>query len=187
MNPGSSADQQRITSWVEDHARSVRGYIWALLRRGDLAEDLTQEVFRRAWQARATYREQGTPRAYLLRIADHLVRDWFRRPENAVRPETNSRPGAQIQLGADGWNGFEPESLDDSPERAAVQNEEEARLQQAMEQLSPVQQRVLLLRYYGEMGFVEIASTLEIPLNTALSHCHRGLEALRKMLGETVS
>jgi RNA polymerase sigma-70 factor (ECF subfamily) len=53
-----------------------------------------------------------------------------------------------------------------------------------MESLSPQQQRVLLLRYYGELGFAEIAAIMQCPLGTALSHCHRGLQALRKQLVE---
>jgi DNA-directed RNA polymerase specialized sigma24 family protein len=40
------------------------------------------------------------------------------------------------------------------------------------------------LRYYSEMEFAEIARLMEIPLNTALSHAHRGLIALRRQLAE---
>ena len=53
---------------------------------------------------------------------------------------------------------------------------------EALDQLSVPQRRVLLLRYYGDMSFEEIAATLECPLNTALSHCRRGLLALRRLL-----
>ena len=49
-------------------------------------------------------------------------------------------------------------------------------------ELSPLQQRVLLLRYYGQLSFAEIAEIIGCPLNTALSHCRRGLEALRTRL-----
>jgi DNA-directed RNA polymerase specialized sigma24 family protein len=43
--------------------------------RSDAADDLPQEVFQRAWQSHARYREEGHERVYLLRIADHLVVD----------------------------------------------------------------------------------------------------------------
>jgi DNA-directed RNA polymerase specialized sigma24 family protein len=42
----------------------------------------------------------------------------------------------------------------------------------------------MLLRYYGQLTFEQIALTLGCPLNTALSHCRRGLERLRKQLVE---
>jgi RNA polymerase sigma-70 factor (ECF subfamily) len=57
----------------------------------------------------------------------------------------------------------------------------------AMEGLSPPQRRVLLLRYHGQMSFSEIAETINCPLNTALSHCRRGLLALRELLVEDKS
>jgi DNA-directed RNA polymerase specialized sigma24 family protein len=37
------------------------------------------------------------------------------------------------------------------------------------------------------MSFAEIATTVECPLNTVLSHCHRGLESLRKLMVEKQS
>jgi DNA-directed RNA polymerase specialized sigma24 family protein len=46
---------------------------------------------------------------------------------------------------------------------------------------------VLLLRYYGQFSFAEIAEMTGWPMNTALSHCRRGLEALRKLLVEQES
>jgi RNA polymerase sigma-70 factor (ECF subfamily) len=58
-------------------------------------------------------------------------------------------------------------------------------LHAALDRLAPMQQRVLLLRYYSQLDFQEIADTLQMPLNTALSHCRRGLEALRRLLVET--
>ena len=54
------------------------------------------------------------------------------------------------------------------------------RLQAVMLRLSPAQQRVLSLRYFSQMGFSEIAETLDVPLNTVLSHAYRGLSALKK-------
>jgi DNA-directed RNA polymerase specialized sigma24 family protein len=42
----------------------------------------------------------------------------------------------------------------------------------------------LLLRYYGQLGFAEIADEIRCPLSTTLSHCRRGLETLRAILVE---
>ena len=70
---------------------------------------------------------------------------------------------------------------------AAAQAEAERHLAQALTTLSPAQRRVLLLRYYGHLSFEEIADILGCPLNTALSHCHRGLTALRKVLAQSAT
>ena len=70
---------------------------------------------------------------------------------------------------------------------AAVRAEENEQLAAALDQLSPPQRRVLLLRYYGQFSFAEIAEMIDCPLNTTLSHCRRGLEALRALLVEKES
>ncbi len=168
-----SDDRQLFAQWVDQHGRAVRGFLGAMLRRDDLADDLTQEVFCRAWQARERYVEQGTARAYLLRIADRLACDHGR------------AAAAPAQLDDEAWRRQEPAGTAAQPLQAAVLAEQRELLAAALEQLSPLQKRVLLLRYYGQCSFAEIAATIGCPLGSALSHCHRGLEVLRKLLGET--
>ncbi len=166
--------QGRFAQWVHDHGQAVRGFLLALVRRGDVADDLCQEVFCRAWQARQRYTDQGKARAYLLQIAHRLVVDRSRRNE----PQTN--------LNEEAWTVHEPPTETPGPSQAAMMNEQIGLLHAALDRLAPMQQRVLLLRYYGQMDFQEIADTLQTPLNTALSHCRRGLETLRQMLVETM-
>lgn len=169
-------DRQRLAHWVHAHGSAVRGYLAVLVRRDDVVDDLLQEVFHRAWQSRHTYQEAGHARAYLIRIADRLACDWRRKA---------ARDGRR-QLNDDAWRELEP-AIEAPPDGALTAAEARRQLEQALDSLSPAQQRVLLLRYYGQLSFAEIAAALECPLNTALSHCRRGLEALRKRLAEHVT
>jgi len=170
-----SPAEARLEAWVRDHGRAVRGYVWAMVRRDDLADDLVQEVFRRAWQARDRYQEIGSPRGYLLRIADRLVYDQSRRARR------------EVTLDEDGWDEVEPSDTGPEPCVAACHSEARLALASALEILTPAQRRVLLLRYYGEMSFAEIAEAIESPLGTVLSHCRRGLMVLRKTMSEDPS
>lgn len=172
--PEQASDSERFNTWVRDHGRAIRGYLLAQVRRADLADELAQEVFLRAWQARSRYREQGSLRAYLIRIADRLACDLARR---------NRRE----KLLSGDWTSNEPAKADSYPEESAMARETAEQLEIALDQLSPVQRRVILLRYYGQMTFAEIAQTLDSPLNTVLSHCHRALENLRKILVGKIS
>jgi RNA polymerase sigma-70 factor (ECF subfamily) len=165
-------DEQRFQEWVCAHGKAVHGFLLAMVRRADVADDLSQEVFCRAWEARKGYVERGSSRAYLLTIADRLVCDRSRRQ----RPDTN--------LDEEGWKQNEPPSPTLDPAEAALVAERRVQLAEAMNRLSPIQQRVLLLRYHGQLGFAEIAEITGCPLNTTLSHCRRGLEMLRKVLGK---
>jgi RNA polymerase sigma-70 factor (ECF subfamily) len=168
-------DARTWADWVQTHGPAVRGYLMAMLRQTELADELSQETFFRAWQARDRYREEGNARAYLLRIADHLVCD---RARKSVR---------EVQVTEERWKQVEPISRPNDPADAMIRDEAVGQLNAAMEHLSPIQRRVLLLRYYGDASFAEIAEILECPLGTALSHCHRGLQTLREQLVESES
>jgi RNA polymerase sigma-70 factor (ECF subfamily) len=162
-----SVDSRRFAAWVREHGAAVRGYLRGIVGRLDWIDDLVQEVFYRAWQGRDGYEERGHARAYLLQIADRAACDRFRRG----KPETT--------LGDQIWEVREHAHHANNPFDNAASSEASKRLDAALDQLTPIQKRALLLRYYGELSFNEIAETLGCPLNTALSHCHRGLQALR--------
>ena len=163
-------DQRRLADWCRQHSPAIRGYLRAMLGREDLANDLTQEVFCRAWRARRGYREQGNARAYLFRIADRLAADHGRKKKR------------EINLNDEDWKQVEPASPSSEPVENLVRAEAGKRLVAALGCLSEAQRRVLLLRYYGQVDFAQIAEIMNCPLNTALSHCRRGLLALRELL-----
>jgi RNA polymerase sigma-70 factor (ECF subfamily) len=155
---------------VREHAGAVRGYVYGLVRRVDVADDVVQEVFQRAWQARDRYREAGQERAFLLRIADHLVIDRGRRRK------------FEINVDDAAWRELEPADRGKEPLDELARGELGDELSAALDQLTAAQTRVLLLRFFGELTFEQIAETLDCPLGTVLSHCRRGLAALRQLL-----
>lgn len=167
-------EAEQLADWINRYGPAVRGYLRAMVRHDDEADDLAQEVFRRAWKARHRYRENGTARAYLLKIADRLVCDRARRRR-------------EVQLPPEQWQSLEPEASEFSPTANLEQEELKKQLETALDQLTDDQRRVLLLRYYGNMTFAQIAQTMECPLNTVLSHCRRGLLALRAIFQERFS
>lgn len=163
-------EQAELERWVREHGPSVLGYLLARVRDRHLADDLLQETFFRAWRARGRYAAAGRERAYLIRIADRLALDQLRR---GVRQRA-------AELDEAGPEADESEA----PLARLLAGEAQHQLADALAALSEPQRRTLLLRYYGQMSFQDIARTLACPLGTALSHCRRGLSALRKLLVE---
>lgn len=168
MNDGAQDEPHaaRLARWVSEHGPAVQGYLHALVRDRHLAEDLAQEVFCRAWQARHRYADHGKERAYLLRIADRLARDRLRR-----RRRETPLGGPLLCEDSSGLP-------DDRLERIEAQRQ----LHAALDQLTDPQRRTLLLRYFGPMEFHEIAAVLDCPLGTVLSHGRRALLAMRRLL-----
>jgi RNA polymerase sigma-70 factor, ECF subfamily len=161
---------ERLAHWVRDHALAVRGYLLGTTGRHDVADDLLQEVFQRAWQVRDRYHDLGHERAFLLKIADRLVIDRSR------------RLGLEINLDDATWHEIEPQTPTTTPLDDLAGAETSAQLTAALTQLTQSQRRVLLLRFFSDMTFEDIATTMNCPLSTALSHCRRGLIAMRKLL-----
>ena len=165
-------EADRLARWVREHSRAVRGYLLSATGRADLADELTQEVFYKALRGQDRYVEQGTARSYLVKIADRLVCDRHR------------RLGREVTIDADAWERIEPVDEASEPPSVIEQAESAEQLTEALESLSADQRRVLLLRYYGDLSFRDIAQTIDCPVSTALSHCRRGLQTLRKLLVE---
>jgi|SRR6185437_5949293 RNA polymerase sigma-70 factor (ECF subfamily) len=167
-------ERERLTEWVRRHGAAVLGYLTGMVRHRALAEDLLQEVFCRAWQARGRYCDRGRERAYLLRIADRLACDHARRRKR------------ETPLEAAGAEGIEASGRESPPWERMAKVETRRLLAAALDALSEPQRRTLLLRYYGNLEFSEIAELLGSPLSTALSHNRRGLSALRQLLAEKI-
>lgn len=77
--PPSRDPGQFAAEVFERHRAALRRYVRSATGSGDLAEELTQEVFLRVVRSGAGYEPRGTERAWLFSIARNLVVDHFRR------------------------------------------------------------------------------------------------------------
>ena len=164
------AKNEQITTWTAQYGGLVRGYLMSMVRRADVADDLSQEVFLRAWKGLDLYAEQGEAKAYLMKIAYRVVC-------NAKR-----RRSMEVNVDDETWTAVEPIDAKADPARNVHQTELNATLSAVLDQLSEAEKKVLTLRYFGEMKFNEIADLIEMPLNTVLSHARRGLARMRDIM-----
>lgn len=164
------AKNEQITTWTAQYGGLVRGYLMSMVRRADVADDLSQEVFLRAWKGLDLYAEQGEAKAYLVKIAYRVVC-------NAKR-----RRSMEVNVDDETWTAVEPVDAKADPARNVHQTELNATLSAVLDQLSEAEKKVLTLRYFGEMKFNEIADLIEMPLNTVLSHARRGLTKMRDIM-----
>ncbi|MBS0209368.1 MAG: RNA polymerase sigma factor [Planctomycetes bacterium] len=175
MSRDDPTHADRLTQWVTDHGNALFSFLLVQLRDRHQAEDVLQDVFCRAWRAQGRYVDQGHERAYLWRIADRLLRDRNRRLRRQPPPQPNT-PDEPTP------DPIDPATI--APLEQVTLAEDQQHLASALEKLSEAQRRTLLLRYYGQLEFHEIAEIMELPLNTVLSHARRGLLALRGKLND---
>ena len=131
------------------------------------AEDLTQQVFLKAWQAIHRYKKTASPFvAWLMTISHNLVVDFYRARKDTVHLEA--------EVLADG------SAL--SPEQAAEASFEQQRLRRAILQLGGDEQQVVILRFIEGFEFSEIASLMKKKEGNVRVILHRALVKLRDIL-----
>ena len=150
----------------EPHGRGVYGFG---LRHHD-AEDVTQQVFVRAWRSRATYDpSRGTAGAWLMGIARTQVAD---RLTARTRDTEVMARAARAGVDLAGSTG-QPRGVPDRVVEAVVVADE-------LNRLPPQQRTVLRLAFFDDLTHQQIAGLTGLPLGTVKSHLRRGLERLRR-------
>lgn len=138
----AQANSARFGEIYERHAQSIYRYVYR--RTGDptVAEDLTIEVFERAFRAIGRFEWRGAPLVtWLLRIADRVSADWWRAQSRRREQSANSHAAA----------------FSASAEEEAVRREDAARLYAALDSLAPARRQVVLLHLGEGLQLVEIA------------------------------
>lgn len=137
-------------------------YAMGLCHNPDVAQDLVQETFLRAWRSRQDLREVGKARAWLYTI----LRNEHARLYERRRPEVRD-PHTLPDIGIRGY--------DTSTEAFALRN--------ALEELDLQYREPLLLQVIGGFSSKEIADMLSLKPNTVLTRLFRARKMLRAMLG----
>ena len=151
------------------HYRRVHGLCRQLLGRSGSADDATQEVFMRAYRAFDRY-DPGQPFAgWILSIANHYCIDVVRRRAKETR-----------LFDATGVEQVEMESADVSALDALVTSERAAEVKAAIASLPDKQRVPLVLAYYEDASYDEIAAALGITRNHVGVLLLRAKRALRR-------
>ncbi len=156
--------QLRMDQLVEEHYASLYRFAYRLSGSQADAEDLTQETFCQAQKKWAQLRDMGRVRGWLFAI---LRNAYLHKLRESKKQET---------LSLADWNDY-PERLPDSGIEV-----DPAALQEALSALPENFRTPLILYYFEEFSYREIAEQLEIPLGTVMSRLARGREFLRQRM-----
>lgn len=155
---------------VRRYQRRVYATALRIVRRHDLADDVTQETFLRAHRALATYDRARPFGPWICRIAANLAINHVRSPEAREEPLDEAAFAASAAPAHDG------------PLSAVLEGEARAVLDAAVGRLPPEQRAVFVLRAYDELSYAEIAEALGLSVGTVMSRLSRAREKLRAAL-----
>ncbi len=164
---GAAGDRHALGLFVRRYQDRVYCLLWRLSGDRELALDLSQETFCRAFGSLGSFRPGADPSPWLAKIASNLYRDHLRRR----RPES-------LEAWRDEGRDLEPAAEDVRISRWAEGEDVRA----ALGKLPEPWRQALVLRYYGDLSYEEISEALEVPLGTAKTWLFRGREQLRVWL-----
>lgn len=133
------------------------------------AADVTQQVFLKLFTRIGSFRRESEFTTWLYRLTTNACIDERRRSRPA-RPLEEIAPGAL------------PRTRPAAEERL-VRGETEAEVQRAVAALRPKLRVAILLRYFDELSYAEIAAVLQCSEGTVASRINRGHKALARRLG----
>jgi RNA polymerase sigma-70 factor (ECF subfamily) len=164
-----SGDFDAFAALYSLHLNAIYRYIY--YRTGDAqdAEDLTEQVFLKAWEALSNYKPVGRGFInWLYRISHNTVVDHHRRRKLIV-----DEPFSDATI---------PDKVQDMTLEKIIQTEEAASLAAAIAKLNEEYQQVIILRFIEGLGHAEIARILEKSEVACRGIQHRALASLNRIL-----
>jgi RNA polymerase sigma-70 factor (ECF subfamily) len=162
-------DEQAAAELVRRHARALAGYLAAAGAPEAELDDLVQESLIRAFRSLARFRGQCQFRTWLLAIGGNALKDAARRAKSR---------GGGLVLPLD--ESLQARGAD--PHAEAVARDAERQLARGLQQLSPMQRDVFLLRAQQGMAYDDIAEALGTTPGAARVHYHHAVKRLKEIV-----
>ena len=170
-------DEDAFGILVQRYQRRLAAFLGQLVGDMELARELSQEAFVRAWSALGRFDPKYRFSTWLFRIAHNLGIDQLRRRRLQTTPlyRTDS-DGEEIEV-------VVPD-LDKDPlghlENRALASE----LRQIIDGLRPEYRELVLLRHFAGLSYQEIADFTKMPLGTVKNKLFRAHSVLRRSLAD---
>lgn len=172
----AKTSRQAFGELYERYYSRILNYIYRCTLNVAVAEELTSNTFFKALQGLSRYRHRGVFAAWLYRIATNEVRMHWRVENKRRARERNPQWLDDLERVY-----FAPQARE-SAEQRRERMSRYARLHEALRKLPQRYQTVLVLRFFEELSYDEIAKVAGKRLGTVKSLIHRGLKRLRGLM-----
>lgn len=153
----------------ERYSTRIYNFAYRFLRNSEAAEDATQEVFVKMLKHAQQFHGDAKLSTWLFSITANLCRDHLRKADNKPKEgeevlATLSAPGAV------------------APDAHLEAKENELRVQNALEHLTPEQKEAILLSRYQGLSYAEIAQIAGCSEGAVKTRVFRAMETLKRVL-----
>ena len=177
LNQYLEGDKSAISTLINKHNRRVRDYLYTMVKDRDIADDIAQETFIKAIKVidEGRYTDNGKFLSWVLRIAHNRALDYFR----------SQKTNTKVNESSTGYNVLGTiKYADKSVEESIISEQTAAEIRSLVKLLPEEQKEVVMLRYYSDLSFKEIAEQTGVSINTALGRMRYALINMRRMIKE---
>lgn len=188
VNMSSMNDDQLVKAYAQGnneafdtllsrHQERVYNYIVRIVRNEDVANDIFQDTFVKAITniRRGRYTDSGKFPAWISRIAHNLIIDYFRQEKSE---NLQSCDIDEVDL-------LNRKDLSEATvEDLLITEQIHDDVRMLIDDLPEAQREVLLMRYYRNMSFKEIAEATGVSINTALGRMRYAILNMRRIASE---
>ena len=164
-----SGDKDAFAKLVEKYQKPVYSICYRMLGTPTAAEDAAQEAFIRAYQALDRYDPTRSFATWVLSIASNYSIDQLRKKKVTILSMDNEKHA---------W--LAPPDPGPSPEKAALEKEKQILVQTILAELSEVDRAAVVLQFWHDYSYEDIAETLGLSSSAVKSRLFRA----RKLMAE---
>jgi RNA polymerase sigma-70 factor, ECF subfamily len=169
-------DERAFEELVRRYQKPIVNFVARMVGHYDLALDLSQDVFVKAFVALRTYNESFKFGSWIFKIASNTVIDHLRKGTPAIssldKPVATEDDEIQLELA----------STAPIPDEELEQTETRGILVQLIGQLPEAYRHMIVLRHINELSYEEMAEITDLPLGTVKNRTFRAREMMRRMI-----
>ena len=158
-------DNQCFSRLVDMYSSRCYGYFYRLTGNNDLSDELLSELFVKLVEKIDSYKG-GSFESWLFKIASNIFHDYLRGKQR--RGKLLEARKEQLEL--------------EHHEEKQSDDEQFDKLQIQLKRLDTDTVELIMLRFYSQLSFKEIAKMRSEPIGTTLAKLHRGLKKLREFM-----
>ncbi|MBO5052758.1 MAG: sigma-70 family RNA polymerase sigma factor [Muribaculaceae bacterium] len=177
VNAFANGDNQAFDVLLSRHQQRVYNYILYLVKDESLADDAFQETFVKAITTikHGRYSADGRFASWISRIAHNIVIDHFRQSHNETSLNVQGSDTDLLNQRI-----YAEDNIEDLLINTAIRND----LRHLIKALPAEQRQVLVMRYYNDMPFKDIAEKTGVSINTALGRMRYAILNMRRLIKE---
>lgn len=168
-------DQKAYAKLMHMYNDSIYYMLLKMVNNRDDAMDLTIETFGKAFNHLEKYRPEFAFSTWLFRIATNNCIDFIRKKK--LNTFSIDQP-----IQEDGDRGFDIPSNSLDPEEKMIRKQKESLMHDVVDKLPPRYKRLVILRYFEEKSYEEIAVELQLPLGTVKAQLFRSRDLLSNIM-----